>query len=103
MFPSLGRFVASEPDAGTLVFGRFDSLLARNLLFLQSELAELEAEQRRLDTEDTVSTNHEEKSSRQDWKLFVARSEDTTSPFHSREQRRMELLRLKFFFTSAPT
>lgn len=92
-FPSLGHFVASEPDAGTVVFRRFDSLSARNLLFLQSQLADLEAEQRDLDTEDVESINHEERASRQDWKLFETRSEDTTSPFHEREQRRMQLAR----------
>jgi hypothetical protein len=43
-FPSLSEFVASDLDRTSLVFRRFDRLAARNLLYLQSELAELEAE-----------------------------------------------------------
>lgn len=44
-FPSLAEFIASDPDHTSLVFRRFDKLAARNLLYLQSELAELEAKQ----------------------------------------------------------
>jgi hypothetical protein len=42
-FPSLANFIASDHDRTSLVFRRFDKLAARNLLYLQSELAELEA------------------------------------------------------------
>jgi hypothetical protein len=42
-FPSLADFIASDHDRTSLVFKRFDKLAARNLLYLQSELAELEA------------------------------------------------------------
>jgi hypothetical protein len=42
-FPSLSEFIASDHDRTSLVFRRFDRLAARNLLYLQSELAELEA------------------------------------------------------------
>lgn len=41
-YPSLARFIASDSDRTSLVFRRFDRLAARNLLYLQSELAELE-------------------------------------------------------------
>jgi hypothetical protein len=44
-YPSLAEFIASDPDHTSLVFRRFDKLAARNLLYLQSELAELEAKQ----------------------------------------------------------
>jgi hypothetical protein len=44
-FPSLAQFISSDPDRTSLVFRRFDNLAARNLLYLQSELAELEAKQ----------------------------------------------------------
>jgi hypothetical protein len=42
-FPSLSDFIASDHDRTSLVFRRFDRLAARNLLYLQSELAALEA------------------------------------------------------------
>lgn len=51
-FPSLAHFVASDRDRTTLLFKRFDELAARNLLYLQSELAELEAKQRAFDQQD---------------------------------------------------
>jgi len=41
-FPSLANFIASDTDRTSLVFRRFDKLAARNLLYLQSELTELE-------------------------------------------------------------
>lgn len=43
-FPSLARFIASDHDRTSLVFKRFDELAALNLLYLQSELADLQAQ-----------------------------------------------------------
>jgi hypothetical protein len=51
-YPSLANFIASDRDRTTLIYKRFDELSARNLLYLQSELAELQAQQRRFDRED---------------------------------------------------
>ena len=44
-YPSLAADIANDPDRTSLVFRRFDKLAVRNLLYLQSELAELEAMQ----------------------------------------------------------
>ena len=44
-YPSLSEDIASDPDRTSLVFRRFDKLAVRNLLYLQSELVELEAMQ----------------------------------------------------------
>lgn len=44
-------FIASDEDRSTTIFRRFQRLSPRNLLYLESELAELEAEQDRLDEE----------------------------------------------------
>jgi hypothetical protein len=54
-FASLAKFIASDRDKTTLIFQRFDELAARNLLYLQSELAELHAQQQRLDAEDVMA------------------------------------------------
>lgn len=51
-FPSLTEFIASDADHTSLVFKRFDKLAARNLLYLQSELAELQARQNEFDAQD---------------------------------------------------
>jgi hypothetical protein len=42
----------SDVDKTTTIYQRFDQLSARNLLFYQAELAELEEQQKRQDTED---------------------------------------------------
>lgn len=54
-FPSLAKFIASDRDRTTLIYKRFDHLAARNLLYLQSELAELQSKQQRFDREDNVA------------------------------------------------
>ncbi|KAF2023207.1 hypothetical protein EK21DRAFT_105440 [Setomelanomma holmii] len=41
--PSVADLISSDPDRTSLVFRRFDKLAARSLLYLQSELADLEA------------------------------------------------------------
>jgi hypothetical protein len=48
-YPSLAEFIASDPDQTSAIFKRFRRLAARNLLHLQSELAELQAKQDNLD------------------------------------------------------
>jgi hypothetical protein len=54
-YPSLAAFIASDRDRSTLIYKRFDELAARNLLYLQSELAELHAKQRTFDQEDLTA------------------------------------------------
>jgi hypothetical protein len=54
-FPSLANFIASDRDRTTLIYKRYDELAARNLLYLQSELAELETKQRKFDQEDVLA------------------------------------------------
>lgn len=44
-YPSLAETISSDPDRTSLVFKRFNKLAVRNLLYLQSELVELEAMQ----------------------------------------------------------
>jgi hypothetical protein len=51
-YPSLASFIASDKDKSTVIYRRFDCLFARNLLYLQSELAELERRQTVFDAED---------------------------------------------------
>jgi hypothetical protein len=50
-YPRLAAFIANDEDKSTTIFRRFQRLSARNLLYLESELADLEEEQSRLDEE----------------------------------------------------
>ncbi|RYC54572.1 hypothetical protein CHU98_g11641 [Xylaria longipes] len=71
-FPSLAAFIASDTDKSTLIFNRFDSLAARNLLYMQEELAELQAELEAFDAED--SQDIESKKAGRNLKEFKKRS-----------------------------
>lgn len=50
-YPRFAAFIANDEDKSTTIFRRFQRLSARNLLYLESELADLEEEQDRLDRE----------------------------------------------------
>lgn len=51
-YPSLASFMASDPDQTATIFKRFNRLSARNLLYLQSELTDLDAQLNVLDEQD---------------------------------------------------
>ena len=71
-FPSLADALSSDPDQTCLVFKRFSKLAARNLLYLQSELADLQAQQDRFDMQDQ-SLEHgdlESKRCAMNWESF---------------------------------
>jgi hypothetical protein len=42
-FQDLASFISSDIDGDATIFKRFETLSARNLLYMQSEIAELEA------------------------------------------------------------
>jgi hypothetical protein len=54
-FPRVADKVASDIDKATTIYRRFDRLSARNLLFLEAELAELEALQNKYDADDLLT------------------------------------------------
>jgi hypothetical protein len=51
-FALVASKIASDSDKTTTIYRRFDELSARNLLFYQAELAELEGQQRDYDEVD---------------------------------------------------
>ena len=88
-FPSLAEFIASDRDHTSLVFRRFDKLAARNLLYLQSELAVLETEQEAFDAQDSDILNDlETKECAMNWEKFKAEAENQGN---ERQRKRMEL------------
>ena len=58
-YASLASFIASDADKSTAIYRRFDRLSARNLLFLQNELEELQDLQDELDIEESKGTTEE--------------------------------------------
>ena len=88
-YPSLAAFIASDKDRSTHIYRRFDRLAARNILYLQSELAELEDQQDKYDTEDFVGTTQEKESVR-NWKVF---KEKASEPGNTRERARMKVVK----------
>ncbi|KAF2190165.1 hypothetical protein K469DRAFT_747392 [Zopfia rhizophila CBS 207.26] len=51
-YPRFAAFIAHDADKSTTIFRRFERLAARNLLYLEGELFELEAKQDKLDEDD---------------------------------------------------
>ena len=86
-FPSLATFIASDEDKSTFIYKRFDRLSARNLLHLQSELMELEAQQDEYDTE-VASLGLDAKKSLRNWTDLKDRALRQTT---SREARGLSL------------
>ncbi|KAF2452824.1 hypothetical protein BDY21DRAFT_404801 [Lineolata rhizophorae] len=90
-YPSLAALVASDPDRTTAIFKRYDRLAARNLLYFQSELAELQAQQDEYDKQDffergTDSNGLVAKQCARNWEDFKVHSKSD-----NRQQERMEL------------
>lgn len=69
-YPTYATFIARDKDAAT--YRRFESLSARNLLYLQSELNEIHARVEALDREDAKDIGNEnaQKAARL-WDHFV--------------------------------
>ena len=84
--------IASDIDKTTTIYRRFDELSARNLLFYQTELAELEDLQREYDEVDRNAKDQAAIESRGDWNKFVCHaSEVEIGRVQKREKEKMEL------------
>ena len=80
--------IVSDPDKSTTLYRRFDVLSARNLIFYQMELSEMERELDKLDEEDCRDADSEESQrSQRDWNLFVKCAKED-----GRQKTRMELM-----------
>ena len=69
-FPRVADKLASDPDKTTSIFRRFDRLSSRNLLFLEAELAELEALQNKYDEDDLIAADRMIIDCHSDWRKF---------------------------------
>ena len=57
-YPTFAEFIAKDKDAA--IYRRFENLSARNLLYLQSELHELERKLEELDEKDAKDIDNED-------------------------------------------
>ena len=87
-FASLASIIASDRDHSLVIYNRFDRLSARNLLCLQSELAELQRKQDAFDREDFLDDSAETTSRARNWEAF----EGLVHQGDSKAQRRMQLV-----------
>jgi hypothetical protein len=87
-YPSLAAFIASDRDKSTAIYRRFDRLSARNLLYLQSELQELEERQDAFDAED-LRGGREEKKSARNWQVLKKKAKQQNN---EREKTRLDLV-----------
>jgi hypothetical protein len=96
-FPRFASKIASDPDKTTTIYRRFDRLSARNLLFLEAELAELEALQDRQDAADLNSADPTTISCHSDWSKFesCANKKDGDGSFMHQSQAEKLALALK--------
>jgi hypothetical protein len=68
-YPSLAAFIASDKDQSASIYRAHRRISARNLLYLETELSELEAELDALDQSD-LNGSFEGKKYARSWKLL---------------------------------
>jgi hypothetical protein len=93
-FPRVASKIASDPDKTTTIYRRFDRLSARNLLFLEAELAELEALQDQQDAADLNSADSTTISCHSDWSKFEScanKKDGDGNLLHQSQAEKMEL------------
>ena len=87
-YPAIADFISSDADGETFVFRKFANLSARRLLHLESELVELEDQQRALDEKAASSTDPTLRLSLRSWSALTRSAR--TRP---EERERFELAR----------
>jgi hypothetical protein len=87
-FAAVAEWIALDPDNETFVFRKFDTLAARNLLYMQARILSLEQQFDALDTGVTESNDMSLKDAARSWEELVKQdSEDEV-----RARRQMELI-----------
>ena len=73
-YPAIANFIASDPDHESYVFRRFNNLTARRLLYMQSEVLELEDRLATFDRQAARSNDHALQSSLRCWETIESNS-----------------------------
>lgn len=102
-FGELASLIASDADHTTAVYKRFDKLAARDLLYYESELLELEALQDQYDREDALDARKTDnaddlqrliRTNARDWVSFkhrAAKEAEANDRDNQRWKKRMDL------------
>ncbi|KIY01828.1 uncharacterized protein Z520_01966 [Fonsecaea multimorphosa CBS 102226] len=94
-YADLATFISSDADGDTAIFKSFNTLASRDLLYMQSELAELEAKLGDMDREDakhrlqSASWQTMSTASR-DWGALKSATVSSPSPMQAHFKKRME-------------
>ena len=82
--------IAFNPDKTTTLHRRFDELSARNLLWYQAKLLELEEQQKEYDNEDSNAHDEVSIERQRDWSEWVKHAGGGSAD-RTRERQKMEL------------
>ena len=88
-FAGLADFIASDKEHSTSIYRQFERISARNILYIQSELRELELQQDAFDREDAAGDD-DALASAMEWELLRERAED---PNNGKDIQRLELIK----------
>ncbi|KPI44703.1 uncharacterized protein AB675_8532 [Cyphellophora attinorum] len=77
-FAGLSGFMSSDKERSGFVFRRFSSLAARDILYMQSELLDLEQQLERLDKEDATGGSEERRMAK-NWQQLCDRSDTSAA------------------------
>jgi hypothetical protein len=87
-FPSLAAFMSENSYSESFIFQRFDRLAARNLIYMQSELAELQKKMDDLDRQDNQPPfDLEARKCARSWEDF-----ERIKDHNSKQQERWDLM-----------
>lgn len=90
-FALVAAKINSDNDKTSNIYRRFDELSARNLLFYQAEIAELEEELLFLDDEDSKTSDEISVACQMDWSSFEKYAKTGALP-ETKEAEKMELI-----------
>ena len=85
-FSQVAAFIAEDIDRTTTIYRRFDRLSAKNLLYLQSRLQQLEAQDDAIDDEDLINPTTDATKGATSWEDL-----ERLAFVNKREKQRMEL------------
>lgn len=90
-FPSFADFIAADADAA--IYRRYERLSARNLLYLQSALYELEGKLEEMDAEDVKERESHEREAQKRARLWphYARGDNERAGRHRKLQEEIEV------------
>ncbi|KAJ0313982.1 hypothetical protein Brms1b_007307 [Colletotrichum noveboracense] len=86
-------WLARDVDNETLIFRKFDTLSAANLLYMQSEILELEKHLEHMHLTTVQSDDMDLKDAASTWETLVEQSRAGTTSFRQDAKERMDLIR----------